>query len=53
MNGTPLMVVARNLGLSDTRMIEKHYGHLTQSYVNQAIRAGAPRFGMVESVDAY
>jgi hypothetical protein len=30
-------------------MIEKHYGHLAQSYVNEAIRAGAPRFGMVES----
>ena len=40
------MVVARNLGHSDTRMIEKHYGHLAQSYVNQAIRAGAPRFGL-------
>jgi integrase len=46
MNGVPLMVVARNLGHSDTRMIEKHYGHLAQSYVNEAIRAGAPRFGL-------
>jgi hypothetical protein len=42
----PLMVVARNLGHSDTRMIERHYGHLSQSYVNEAIRAGAPRFGL-------
>jgi integrase len=45
MNGTPLMVVARNLGHSDTRMIEKHYGHLAQNYIAEAIRAGAPRFG--------
>jgi integrase len=45
MNGVPLMVVARNLGHSDTRMIEKHYGHLAPSYVADAIRAGAPRFG--------
>ena len=28
MNGMPLMVVARNLGHADTRMVEKHYGHL-------------------------
>jgi integrase len=46
MNGVPLMVVARNLGHSDTRMVEKHYGHLAQSYVADAIRAGAPRFGI-------
>jgi hypothetical protein len=25
-------------------MVEKHYGHLAQSYVANAIRAGAPRF---------
>ena len=47
MNGTPLMVVAKNLGHSDTRMVEKHYGHLAPSYVADAIRAGAPRFGIV------
>jgi integrase len=45
MNGVPLMVVAKNLGHSDTRMVEKHYGHLAPSYVADAIRKGAPRFG--------
>jgi integrase len=45
MNGTPLMVVAKNLGHADTRMVEKHYGHLAPSYIADAIRAGAPRFG--------
>jgi hypothetical protein len=40
-----LMVVAKNLGHSDTRMVEKHYGHLAPSYIADAIRAGAPRFG--------
>lgn len=45
MNETPLMVVAKNLGHSDTRMVERHYGHLAPSYVADAIRAGAPRFG--------
>jgi hypothetical protein len=45
MNGMPLMVVARNLGHVDTRMVEKHYGHLAPSFISHAIRAGAPRFG--------
>lgn len=44
MNGAPLMVVARNLGHADTRMVEKHYGHLAPSYVADAIRAAVPRF---------
>ena len=45
MNGVPLMIVARNLGHADTHMVEKHYGHLAPSYISDAIRAGAPRFG--------
>ena len=49
MNGVPLLVVVKNLGHADTRMVEKHYGHLAPSYIADAIRAGAPRFGMVES----
>jgi integrase len=47
MNGVPLMVVAQNLGHADTRMVERHYGHLAKSYVRDAIRAGAPTFGTV------
>jgi integrase len=46
MNGVPLLVVAKNLGHSDTRMVERHYGHLSANYVTDAIRAGAPRFGL-------
>ncbi|MEI9930398.1 MAG: site-specific integrase [Rhizomicrobium sp.] len=45
MNDAPLFVVAKNLGHADTRMVEKHYGHLASSYMADAIRAGAPRFG--------
>jgi integrase len=45
MAGVPLMVVARNLGHANTSMVEKHYGHLSESYVAEAIRAGAPRYG--------
>jgi integrase len=48
MNGVPLMIVARNMGHSDTRMVEKHYGHLAASYVAKAIRDNAPRFGAGE-----
>jgi integrase len=49
MAGVPLMVVAKNLGHRDTRMVEMHYGHLAPSYVADAIRAGAPRFGFKPS----
>jgi integrase len=44
MAGVPLLVVARNLGHADTRMVEKHYGHLAPSFITEAIHAGAPRF---------
>jgi integrase len=46
MNGVPLLVVAKNLGHADTRMVERHYGHLAPSYIADAIRAGAPKFGI-------
>ncbi|MGE0038310.1 MAG: tyrosine-type recombinase/integrase [Xanthobacteraceae bacterium] len=46
MNGVPLLVVAKNLGHSDTRIVERHYGHLAPSYIADAIRAGAPTFGI-------
>jgi integrase len=49
MGGVPLMVVARNLGHADTRMVEKHYGHLAPSYVADEIRKGAPRFELAPS----
>lgn len=51
MNGAPLMVIARNLGHVDTRMVEKHYGHMSTDYITQAIRAAAPKFGNQSSND--
>jgi integrase len=45
MAGMPLMVVARNLGHADTRMVERHYGHLAPSFIADAVRKHAPRFG--------
>jgi integrase len=41
------LVVAKNLGHSDTRMIEKHYGHLIDSHRQDEIKRGAPVFGFV------
>ena len=46
MAGMPLMVLAQNLGHRDTRMVEKHYGHLAPSYVTETVRSTAPTFGM-------
>jgi integrase len=45
MNSVPLIIVAKNLGHKDTRMVERVYGHLAPSFVVDAIRAGAPKFG--------
>jgi hypothetical protein len=41
----PLLVFAKNLGHADTRMVEKHYGHLSPSHIRDAVRVGGPRFG--------
>ena len=46
MNGAVPMVVAANLGHSDTRMVEKHYGHLADKFKTEMIRATAPSFGI-------
>jgi integrase len=43
--GVPLMFVASALGHRDTRMVERHYGHLSQSAVADMIRAKLPSFG--------
>jgi integrase len=47
MAGAPLMVVARQLGHADTRMVEKHYGHLAPNYVADTVRAAFGKLGIV------
>jgi len=42
--GTPLHVIAKNLGHADTRMVEKHYGHLAEKYMKNEIQKGAAQF---------
>jgi integrase len=44
MGDMPLMVVARNLGHADTRMVEKHYGHLREDFVDRVVREHAPQY---------
>jgi integrase len=46
MAGVPLMVVAKNMGHRDTAMVEHYYGHLAPGYMIDAIRAGAPKYGI-------
>jgi integrase len=48
MRGVPLAVIAAQLGHSDTRMVEKHYGHLAPNYVAETVRAA---FGSLALVD--
>ena len=43
--GTPLVYIAYALGHGDTRMVEKHYGHLSPSHVAETIRSNLPTFG--------
>jgi integrase len=49
MNGVPLGVIAAQLGHSDTRMVEKHYGHLAPSYIADTVRAAYGSFDIVET----
>lgn len=46
MGGAPLAAVARQLGHSDTRMVEKHYGHLAPNYVADVFRSAYKPLGI-------
>lgn len=45
----PLTVVAQQLGHQDTRMVDKHYGHLAKKYVTDTIRSLSPKLNLVNS----
>jgi len=51
MAGAPLAVVAAQLGHSDTRMVEKHYGHLAPSYIADTVRSAFSGMGAVEATN--
>ena len=46
MKGVPLQVIAEALGHSDTRITERHYAHVSPSYVADTIRANLPVLGI-------
>ena len=48
MKGVPLAVIAAQLGHSDTRMVEKYYGHLAPNYIADTVRAAFSSLGIVE-----
>jgi integrase len=48
MKGVPLAVIATQLGHSDIRMVEKHYGHMAPNYVADTVRAAFGTMGIVE-----
>jgi integrase len=48
MRSVPLAVIAAQLGHSDTRMVEKHYGHLSPGYIADTVRAAFGSLGLVE-----
>jgi integrase len=47
MKGVPMGVIAAQLGHADTRITEKHYAHLSPSYVADTVRAALPGLGIV------
>jgi integrase len=48
MRSVALPVIAAQLGHVDSKMVEKHYGHLAPSYVADTIRAAFGTMGLVE-----
>jgi integrase len=53
MRGVPMGVIAAQLGHSDTRMTERHYAHLSPSYVADTVRAALPSLGIVDNVNIF
>jgi len=45
-SGMQLSVLADQLGHIGTRMIEKHYGHLSDEHRRDQVRSQTPRFGL-------
>ena len=49
--GVHLSIIAAQLGHSDTRICEKHYAHLSPSYIADTIRANMPDMGISDVED--
>lgn len=48
-HGVPLAYVAAQLGHSDTRMVERYYGHLSPNAQADSVRSLAPKLGISEA----
>jgi hypothetical protein len=48
MRNLPLEVIAAQLGHTDTRMVGKHFGHLSAGYVADTVRAAFGNIGIFE-----
>lgn len=48
MAGTPMGVIAKQLGHADTRITERHYAHLAPNYVADTIRSHFPSLGIAK-----
>jgi len=48
MNGVPMKVIAEQLGHADTRITEKHYAHLADSYKADIVRAAFGSLGLLK-----
>lgn len=53
MQGVPMPVIAKQLGHADTRMTEKHYAHLSPSYVADTIRKNFPNLGIADTSNIF
>lgn len=47
--GVPLMFVAKQLGHADTRMCERHYGHIARQVLAASIEKRSPKLGLFKS----
>ncbi len=47
--GLPMAVIANQLGHTTTRMTEKHYAHLTPSYIAEAVRQAFPQLNILDA----
>ena len=48
-HGVPMVMIADQLGHSDTRITERNYSHLAKSVVADTVRAAFGELGIVET----
>ena len=46
--GVPLKAIAEQLGHTSTAMVERHYGHLADTFVSEAVQKAMGSLGIVE-----